>query len=251
MENIDKLFSQRFHEQKPENNYNSGLWNDFEKELEQEMPAAKSKRKWWMGWKGLTIFNTILVGAVIFALLYNNSSKLNVQSSKLGSVNELLITNDKLQESSAVEVKKEVSNSSSADKSEKNIVTNRKLQKINFNNSSRFNVESSKLGLTNNLQKSQAIEATEKTDVIDALQKIKLQIPNNINTSDADTKTLNIELSTLNSQLSNNIQTSKPQGPQYKLKLPDWLSGNSHPRHPRKGPKKEKPDIVPVPVEGF
>ena len=258
MENIDKLFSQRFNEQKPEDNYNSGLWNDFEKELEQEMPTQKSKRKWWMGWKGLTLFNTILVGVVLSVMLYNND-ELRIKNGELKKT-ELLITNYKLQEGSTFEANKEVINSGATSNFEKeNVVTNRKLQHVNSKK------EKNSISASNNLEN--VVASTEQTNLysqqkIENVEKIEPQL-NMVNIQEETMsknkaeilkpiEPLNLEtLKPLNLETKSNVQTSKPHGAQYKLKLPDWLNGHSHPRHPRQGPKKEKPDIVPVPVEGF
>jgi hypothetical protein len=254
MENIDKLFSQRFNEQKPENNYNSNMWNDFEKQLEQQMPAAKSKRKWWMGWRGLTILNTILLGSILAVLLYmNEGSKFKIQSSK--AANELLITNYELQSSSAVEVQKEVSSSITADEWNKENVV---LNSLNVKNEKNKVKGGDKLSNTiNNVEPIiQAEVKNEETDLfyaenLDAIiempvQKVELQthtqIPLKITRKPVRVATV---------QLPYSANRTKQKGPQYKLKLPEWLDLSSHPRRPKKGPRKEKPDIVPVPVEGF
>lgn len=249
MENIDKLFAQRFHEQKPENKLDSSLWKDFEKQLEQEMPAAKkSNRKWWMGWKGLTLMNTILLGSILAVLLYKNDSfKFQVSSSKLSS--ELQIANDKLQSSSVVD-DKNVSGSkfqTSVVEPAVNIEQPKKVAKTNVSKKETF-VTIDQL----EMPESRSIESNKRNQ----LELIQIVQPEVLISSDR-LKSEIIKIpklktnETLKLETKSNVQTKKPQGPQYKLKLPDWLDLNSSPKRPRKGPHKEKPDIIPVPVEGF
>lgn len=256
MENIDKLFAQRFNEQKPENNYNSGMWNDFEKQLEQEMPAAKTnKRKWWMGWRGLTLFNTILVGVVLF---YN--AELRMKNEEL-TAKELLITNYQLQKGSAKpetvethasgltslkpESNKKISSFKSQVSSKESFVSTNQPQPFNFETHA-----SSLTGLQ--------LETTETHDSsLTGFKQEVVEVAKPETVQHATIETPN--LTTHNSQLTTNTpqpttKSSQPatHTPQLKkLKLPDWLELSSHPRKHHKKPFKKIPDIVPVPVEGF